>query len=445
MPSWKKVLISGSDANLNSLSVTQNVTAAEFSGSFSGSFQGDGSAITGIVSELVLVKKFTSEFTSQSSITVNHLLDSEYPFVQVYDSDNEVLVPQTVKSLGINSIRVDFSENKSGFIVIAKGGYLVSDFTQEFTNVSTVTVNHSLEEDLPFVQVFGTDNQLFVPQTITVLNNNSIQVDFSSNLSGVVAVSRGGYTIFDLINAGDVREFINQDIITLNCSSFSEFPFTQVYESGSNEQIIPLGITKITPTTVQITFSSPIDGFISFPRTGHIIDNTSRVDGQPGSFYLNFDNFTNVPPSVGSVPFTGSATISGSLIITGSADIVGSLIIGGATIVGTLTATTIVETSSERFKENIHDLSSSLDRILDLRPVTFNQIGSDRSEVGFIAEQTAHIYPEIVVYDEDGLASGVEYTRLTAPLVKAIQDLSEIIRIQDEKIEDLARKIDQKD
>lgn len=44
MPSWNKVLISGSNAQLNSLFVTTNVTASQFSGSFIG----DGSQLTGI-------------------------------------------------------------------------------------------------------------------------------------------------------------------------------------------------------------------------------------------------------------------------------------------------------------------------------------------------------------------------------------------------------------
>lgn len=42
MPNWKKLIVSGSDAALNSLEVSHA------SGSFSGSFQGDGSGITGI-------------------------------------------------------------------------------------------------------------------------------------------------------------------------------------------------------------------------------------------------------------------------------------------------------------------------------------------------------------------------------------------------------------
>jgi hypothetical protein len=43
MPNWKKLIVSGSDASLNSLNVTTNVTAQSFTGSFSGSVSAPGS------------------------------------------------------------------------------------------------------------------------------------------------------------------------------------------------------------------------------------------------------------------------------------------------------------------------------------------------------------------------------------------------------------------
>lgn len=42
MPNWKKLIVSGSDASLNSLSVTTNVIAQSFTGSFSGSLTAPG-------------------------------------------------------------------------------------------------------------------------------------------------------------------------------------------------------------------------------------------------------------------------------------------------------------------------------------------------------------------------------------------------------------------
>ena len=48
MPNWKKLIVSGSDAALSSLTVTNEVTASSYTGSFSGSFSGDGRNITNI-------------------------------------------------------------------------------------------------------------------------------------------------------------------------------------------------------------------------------------------------------------------------------------------------------------------------------------------------------------------------------------------------------------
>lgn len=49
MPNWKLVIVSGSDASLNSLIVNNNIVARSFSGSFSGSFRGNGAGLTGVV------------------------------------------------------------------------------------------------------------------------------------------------------------------------------------------------------------------------------------------------------------------------------------------------------------------------------------------------------------------------------------------------------------
>ena len=54
MPNWKKVIISGSDAIVSSLSTSGTITnasavgASHITGSFTGSYQGDGSNLTGI-------------------------------------------------------------------------------------------------------------------------------------------------------------------------------------------------------------------------------------------------------------------------------------------------------------------------------------------------------------------------------------------------------------
>jgi hypothetical protein len=122
MPSWKKLITSGSDANLNSLYVKNSVTASVFSGSF----VGDGSGLTNISVDIGELASFSQPFTNVNTVTVFHLLNTEYPLVQVYDDNDEQIIPNKIKVIDSSTVRVDFTENVSGNIVVAKGGHIIS-------------------------------------------------------------------------------------------------------------------------------------------------------------------------------------------------------------------------------------------------------------------------------------------------------------------------------
>jgi hypothetical protein len=91
---------------------------------------------------------------------------------------------------------------------------------------------------------------------------------------------------------------------------------------------------------------------------------------------------------------------------------------GSVIIQGTLT-----ESSSIRFKENITPLDPALDKVNQLEAVSYNKIGVYDREIGLIAEDVAELFPEVVTYNEAGLAQGVNYSRLTVVLIKALQEL----------------------
>ena len=77
--------------------------------------------------------------------------------------------------------------------------------------------------------------------------------------------------------------------------------------------------------------------------------------------------------------------------------------------------------SSGRYKTEVENLSSGMELIEKLRPVTFRW--KDRSErgVGFIAEEVAEISP-LFVTRERGQVEGVRYGELTTLLVNAIKE-----------------------
>jgi hypothetical protein len=95
---------------------------------------------------------------------------------------------------------------------------------------------------------------------------------------------------------------------------------------------------------------------------------------------------------------------------------------------------TITESSSLKLKENIEISEGNLEKVVNLRPVTYNKIGSQTTELGLIAEEVAEVYPEFVQYDENGEPIGVNYSRLTAALIGAVKELTNQVQELNKKI-----------
>jgi hypothetical protein len=101
----------------------------------------------------------------------------------------------------------------------------------------------------------------------------------------------------------------------------------------------------------------------------------------------------------------------------------GTLTTGGnMTVGGTLT-----ENSSIRYKKDVETISYGLDKVLQLRGVTYVKKENNVKEMGVIAEEIAEILPDVVLYDSEGKVDSVSYGRITAVLIEAIKDLKKEI------------------
>ena len=79
--------------------------------------------------------------------------------------------------------------------------------------------------------------------------------------------------------------------------------------------------------------------------------------------------------------------------------------------------------SDERLKDNIETLTDGLDKVEQLRGVTYTR--DDRENIGVIAQEVEKILPEIVLTADDEMGTkSVDYSRLTAVLIEAVKDLS---------------------
>jgi hypothetical protein len=96
------------------------------------------------------------------------------------------------------------------------------------------------------------------------------------------------------------------------------------------------------------------------------------------------------------------------------------------TLAGTLTAASIVESSSITLKENVSPISSALNSVLSLEGVTYDRKdGTKKDEAGLIAEDVYKVLPNLVTINNDGNPEGINYTKLTAYLIEAVKELKE--------------------
>ncbi len=79
--------------------------------------------------------------------------------------------------------------------------------------------------------------------------------------------------------------------------------------------------------------------------------------------------------------------------------------------------------SDERLKDNIETLEDGLDKVEQLRGVTYTRDGKEN--IGVIAQEVEKILPEIVLTANDEMGTkSVDYSRITAVLIEAVKELS---------------------
>jgi hypothetical protein len=160
------------------------------------------------------------------------------------------------------------------------------------------------------------------------------------------------------------------------------------------------------------------------PSTGELtataFNAANHYGGTGASGTITIRGTTSATKATASVLMTdavaSSTTTTGTLVVT-----------GGVGISGQLTATTLVETSSIVFKENVMPIENALASIMQLVGVTYDRKDNKEHEAGLIAEEVYKIIPDLVSKDTNGDPHGIKYSKLTAYLIEAIKSLKQEI------------------
>jgi hypothetical protein len=158
-------------------------------------------------------RTFTNADLSGGALTFTHSLTDQYPIIQVYDENNQIVVPDTITGTSTSVATIDltsFGTIAGTWRVVASsiGGTAAStptntSYTQSFVNgdltAGVLSAAHSLGQQYVTAQVFDNNDDLVQPDDITLTDANNLSVDLTSfgTLTGtwnLVVVAAGGTT-----------------------------------------------------------------------------------------------------------------------------------------------------------------------------------------------------------------------------------------------------------
>jgi lipopolysaccharide export system protein LptA len=104
-------------------------------------------------------------------------------------------------------------------------------------------------------------------------------------------------------------------------------------------------------------------------------------------------------------------------------------------VTGTIRASSdIIAFSDARVKENVKTIDNALDKVTQLRGVSYNKIGETEEKIGVIAQEIEKVLPQVVQEDNEGMKS-VAYGNIVGVLIEAIKE-------QQKQIDKLKARLD---
>ncbi|HVP09686.1 MAG TPA: tail fiber domain-containing protein [Phycisphaerae bacterium] len=144
---------------------------------------------------------------------------------------------------------------------------------------------------------------------------------------------------------------------------------------------------------------------------------------------------------------TGSVGI-GLVNPTEKLDVIGTARLRG---IGSSTGTAVVadangklwkQSSSRRYKTDIHDLNTKSGNVLDLQPVSFRYRETGEPDIGLIAEDVNAKLKDLVLYDAEGRPDAVKYDRVALYLLDIVKSQREQIAAQHADLAKLRARLD---
>lgn len=203
-----------------------------------------GHIITGST-RVVETSTVTEDFTNQSEVIVAHNFNTKNILVSVYEGD-ELIIPSSVSTNTLNTVRVRFDSNYTGRVVVAKGGHLVSGSTVgqiSFTNMSNIP-NGIVSSSLQITN-------LNVSASFATTSSNALTASFAVTASALNDVSQNIRYITTATTASLYTTHLLRGSVTMSLPSGVEGDWFKVSNriTSSYAHLNPAGSEKIMGAT----------------------------------------------------------------------------------------------------------------------------------------------------------------------------------------------------
>ena len=385
MPSWKKLLVSGSDAAIPSVSTLDDFT-----------IDAGGDIILDADGTDIILKDGGTAFGRFKRDSSNFIIKSE-------TSDKDIVFKGNDNGSVITSLRLDMSEAGA-----ASFNSTISATGATFSSLSSATEATS-------VMINGS-NQLVTRE----LGSNAFNsTAFTTNTGTVTSVGLNPGTGLD---AGSAITTSGTISITLDLSELTDM--TGGVDSDETELILLDNGTESRKAIGEIDlsqFDNGTSGFISS------FDITTQTDSK----YLR-SNATDTATGVITFSNTTNSTskTTGGVKISGGVGIAKTLNVGEDVVA--------YASSDERYKDNIIPIRNPNEKIKQIGGYTFDwndkhEVFKGKKDIGVVAQEIEKVLPEIVETRDNGFKA-VKYEKIVALLIESNKELIKRVEELESKV-----------